>query len=269
MAVYEEASVSAAARRCHVSQPSVSEALASLESELAVRLFVRHRKGATPTAEGERLYPVARTLVEGAKALPALFKEAPRRRSLTIGLMKSLDVARTKKLLAVAAHDPELALRIVDAEEPCDVRVVSRAMRGETESFASLWHERYVVAMAKDHPLAAKANVRGTDLVGARLVARCHCETAAHLAPTLGKLDVVAVAASEEWAVALVAAGVGIAFLPEGVVPRAAGVVTRPISAVNAKREVGLAYGGAGARRKNAAPSVEVQRFVAAALALY
>ena len=39
LAVYEERSVSAAARRSYVSQPSVSEALANLEHELATRLF--------------------------------------------------------------------------------------------------------------------------------------------------------------------------------------------------------------------------------------
>src|ERR1700709_1819130 len=93
LAVYEERSVSAAARRSYVSQPSVSEALGNLEHELATRLFVRHRKGATPTAAGEQLYPIAQRLVAEARGLPALFQPAPRRR-LTGGLMRSLGQIR-------------------------------------------------------------------------------------------------------------------------------------------------------------------------------
>jgi len=50
IAVYEEHSVTRAARRCFISQPSVSAALAGLEHELGAALFVRHRKGATPTS---------------------------------------------------------------------------------------------------------------------------------------------------------------------------------------------------------------------------
>jgi len=256
VAVFEERSVSAAARRCHISQPSVSEALATLEDELSVRLFVRHRKGALPTAEGERLYPVARSLLEGARSLRSLFANGPSKRSLTIGLMKSLDVARTRKLLALFTGDHALELRIVDAEEACDVRLVARSMRAEGEIFVPLWEERYVVAMPRSHRLTKQAAIRGSDLAGEKLVARCHCENAERFSPAAAKFQVVAIAPSEEWAVALVGAGLGIAILPAGVVPKAAGVVTRPIRDVHAKREVGLAYG---------TPTAEVQRFVEAA----
>ncbi len=57
IAAYEGGSISAAARRCHVAQPSISTALAQLEEHLGTPLFERHRRGITPTEEGHRLYP--------------------------------------------------------------------------------------------------------------------------------------------------------------------------------------------------------------------
>ena len=49
-------SISEAAKRLYVSQPSVSAELASLESELNVRLFFRSNRGITLTQEGRVLY---------------------------------------------------------------------------------------------------------------------------------------------------------------------------------------------------------------------
>jgi DNA-binding transcriptional LysR family regulator len=263
VAVFEERSVSAAARRCFVSQPSVSEALASLEHELGARLFVRHRKGAAPTAAGEQLYPLARRLVLEVQSLPALFKPAKTRRRLTLGLMRSLDVARARDLLATVTKDPSVDLVLVNEDEECDLRIVSRSMRKESEVFVPLWEERYVVALPRNHPLAAKPAVRGSDLAGQRLVARCHCENAARFRVDGGRFEVVAVAPTEDWAIALVSAGVGIAIVPEGVLgtdekpsSRASTqVVVRPIHDVHAKRQVGIAYGAKG-------PPADVQKLV-------
>jgi DNA-binding transcriptional LysR family regulator len=258
LAVYEERSVSAAARRSFVSQPSVSEALANLEHELATRLFIRHRKGATPTAAGEQLYPIAHRLVAEARALPGLFHAAPAKRRIVLGMMRSLDVARAGELVAAVTGggDPELELALVEADQPCDLRVISRGMRAAGEVFVPLWDERYVVALPPAHPLASRRVLRASELTGERLVARCHCENAARFAGTGKRFHVVAIAATEEWALALVAAGVGIAILPEGVAAGADGLVIRPLHDRQARRQVGLAYGA------NGAPTAEIERVI-------
>ena len=59
VAVYEQGSISAAARHCAVAQPSVSSALQQLESQLGCPLFLRLPKGVRATEEGERLYSQA------------------------------------------------------------------------------------------------------------------------------------------------------------------------------------------------------------------
>lgn len=256
LAVYEERSVSAAARRSFVSQPSVSEALAHLEEELATTLFVRHRKGATPTAAGEQLYPIAQRLVREARALPGLFQPTSRRRRVALGLMRSLDIARVRTLLTALTRDDAIDLQLVDADQPCDLRLVSRTLRGEREAFVSLWQERYVVALPRTHALAARRSLRASDLAGTRLVARCHCEHAARFAGPGQRFDIVAIAPTEEWALALVGAGVGLAIIPEGVATRDPAIVLRPLRDVQARREVGLAYG------TERAPAADLQRII-------
>ena len=64
IAVFEECNLTAAAKRSFVSQPSISVAIADLEQELGTTLFIRHKKGVTPTASADDLYPLARRLVE-------------------------------------------------------------------------------------------------------------------------------------------------------------------------------------------------------------
>jgi hypothetical protein len=43
-AVFRERNLTAAARRCFISQPSISAAIANLEAELGTTLFIRHKK---------------------------------------------------------------------------------------------------------------------------------------------------------------------------------------------------------------------------------
>jgi len=57
IALYEEGTFTRAARRCCISQPSLSEAIRALETELGGALFSRKlRRG--PTELGKLLYPL-------------------------------------------------------------------------------------------------------------------------------------------------------------------------------------------------------------------
>jgi DNA-binding transcriptional LysR family regulator len=149
-----------------------------------------------------------------------------------------------------------IELSLVDADQPCDLRVISRGMRAAGEQFVPLWDERYAVAMPAAHPLAGRRVLRAAELTGERLVARCHCENAARFAGAGKRFDVVAIAATEEWALTLVAAGVGIAIVPEGVAAGVDGLVVRPLQDRQARRQVGIAYGASGA------PTPELERVI-------
>ena len=66
LAIAEERSVSGAARRLQMAQPTVSRRLASLERAMGASLFRRSVSGAALTVAGERLLGPARRMAEWA-----------------------------------------------------------------------------------------------------------------------------------------------------------------------------------------------------------
>lgn len=67
VAVVEEGGISAASRRLALSRPTLSRRLASLESELGVRLLHRSTRQVVPTPAGEELYRRARRIIADAR----------------------------------------------------------------------------------------------------------------------------------------------------------------------------------------------------------
>jgi DNA-binding transcriptional LysR family regulator len=240
-AVFTERNLTAAAQRCFVSQPSISAAIASLEIELGTTLFIRHKKGAAPTAAAEQLYSVARRVIDEVDAARNLFRTPATRPTLTLGLMRTLDLPRTIALLRPLTGQADVALRLVGVNDAADARIISRSLLRADEHFVPLWVERYVAALPPSHPLTLKDRLRTSDFAGVAMIDRCHCEQSAFFKGTAQPRQTVAIAESEDWAMALVAAGVGIAIVPEGVARAHPDVVMRDID-VDVKRQVGLAY---------------------------
>lgn len=67
LAVAESESVTAAARKVHVAQPSLSRQLGALERDLGVSLFTRRPGSLTLNAAGRRFRPIAQDLVRRAE----------------------------------------------------------------------------------------------------------------------------------------------------------------------------------------------------------
>src|SRR5919201_6820395 len=175
-AVFGERSLTAAARRCYVSQPSISAAITNLEAELGTTLFTRKKKGVAPTAPAEQFHVLARRIIDEAEAARNLFRKPATRQALTLGLMRTLDMRRTIALLKPLTDNADLALRLVGANEAADARIISKRMLTTDEHFVRLWVERYVAALPPSHSLTCKDRLRTSDLAGVPLVDRCHCE---------------------------------------------------------------------------------------------
>jgi DNA-binding transcriptional LysR family regulator len=255
-AVYRERNLTAAARSCFISQPSISAAISNLEAELGTTLFIRHKKGVAPTRSAEQFHSVARRIIDDADAARNLFRTPSARRALTLGLMRTLDMPRTIALLKPLTGASDVALRLVGIDDAADARIISRSMIDADEHFIPLWTERYVAALPPSHPLALKVRLRTSDFAGVAMIDRCHCEQSEFFSRSAQPRETVAIAESEDWAMALVAAGVGVAIVPEGVARANPDVVVREIE-VDVKREVGLAYG------TSPPPSDVLQNFIA------
>jgi DNA-binding transcriptional LysR family regulator len=243
-AVFCERNLTQAAQRCFISQPSISAAIANLEAELGTTLFIRHKKGVAPTAAAEQLYSVARRVIDEVDAARNLFRTQAVRPSLTLGLMRTLDLPRTIALLKPLTGQADLALRLVGPNDAADARIISKSQLGAEEHFIPLWVDRYVAALPPSHPLTLKDRLRTSDFAGIAMIDRCHCEQSEFFKGAAQTRQTVAIAESEDWAMALVAAGVGVAIVPEGVARAHPDVVVREIE-VDVRRQVGLAYSAA------------------------
>jgi DNA-binding transcriptional LysR family regulator len=255
-AVYRERNLTAAAKRCFVSQPSISAAIAGLEAELGTTLFIRHKKGVAPTAAAEAFHAYARRIIDDADAARNLFRKPSERHALTLGLMRTLDIPRTVALLKPLTGTAGIHLRLVDVREAADARIVSKSMIDADEHFVPLWTDHYVAALPPSHPLTFKDRLSTSDFAGVAMIDRCHCEQNEFFSRTAGPRETVAIAESEDWTMALVAAGVGVAIVPIGVARANPDVVIREID-IDLTRQVGLAY------RSSPPPSAPLQHFIA------
>jgi DNA-binding transcriptional LysR family regulator len=246
-AVYEEGSISAASKRLFVAQPSVSAAIAQLENQIGARLFARHRQGVTPTPEAKEFYAQAVKLLGEIKALTNMFHEPAQPVSLNLAIMPAMNAGRIASFLKLLMQRVErLTLRLVTLEEPAEARIVSNRLLRKGDRFVPLWNEKYVLALPQGHPLTLKTKIALADLNGIKMIERCHCEWHDEVSSALARHkvapDIVARAQNEEWALAMAAAGVGVALVPVGSIRDAEEVVIRPIDRLSLVRRVGLAY---------------------------
>src|SRR5207244_7110939 len=83
-AVFRERNLTAAAKRCFISQPSISAAITNLEAELGKALFIRHKKGVAPTEAAEQFQAVARRIIAEAVAAKHQVRKHLTRKSITL-----------------------------------------------------------------------------------------------------------------------------------------------------------------------------------------
>jgi molybdate transport repressor ModE-like protein len=178
-AVAHKRSFSGAARELALSQPSVSNQVAQLERELGARLLERRPGGLTLTAEGEILlehadaiaarFELARTQIATATAgrsarlrigaLPTALAElvpaaVDRLRKSAPGIRVNFDEATSAELSAkLTAGELDLAIIYEDAGVTPQMPRVHHLLR-----------ERFMIALAPDHPLATKRAVRLAEL---------------------------------------------------------------------------------------------------------
>lgn len=72
-AVATYGSLSEASRRVFVTQPSLTEAIRTLEEELRIAIFSRTSRGVTVTREGEEFLASARQILEDAARIQAKY----------------------------------------------------------------------------------------------------------------------------------------------------------------------------------------------------
>lgn len=248
VAVYENESVSGAARQCFISQPSISHAIKQLEKELAVQLFERYSRGVVATRDGRKLYPMAKKLLSDAKNVKQQFADQQAWTPFRLGLSRALGVERISNLIQQFTQNiPQLELTLVDHNDSHDARIISQTLVHDEEEFEPIWHDRYVLAVPLGHPLSVESTIELSALDQLPFVSRQSCEGQSQLFYAMEKQGLTtnnrAKIQTVEYALGLVGAGVGAALIPN-----LHSVMTRDdlcfveISDLTISRTIGLAY---------------------------
>ncbi|NRA19742.1 MAG: LysR family transcriptional regulator [Oceanospirillaceae bacterium] len=247
IAVYEEHSFSAAAKRCFVAQPSISGAVQQLEAELECALFVRHSKGITPTTEGTELYPKACQVLSDVAEIKRQFHKEPEQLSLRLALLPFLSGKRVSSLIKQLMHSlPNLDLTLVDINDSADARIISQTLLKKDEVFHKLWVDRYVLATPLGDPITVHKKVKLAQLNNAAFISRAPCDIIESWQFAIAKrglnLKVKAIVKTEEYALDLVAAGLGVSIVPLHSLDGRTDLSYCEVEDLKLERIVGLAY---------------------------
>lgn len=185
-AAVEEKSISAAARRMYLTQPTVSERLAELERETQVPLLRRSRHGVELTGEGAAFYEQARKVLDEVKVLHSTVQDLRDEGDLRLRFAACVTVGerllpewlwRFKKQtpnvvpMVLMGNDPVVLAVIKSGEMP--IGIVACDEGCEDFESTALVDDELVVVVAPTHPWARR-RVSPEDLSGGSFIAREH-----------------------------------------------------------------------------------------------
>lgn len=253
VAIAEEGSISGAARRLRLTQPTLSRQLKELERRLGTELFTREGRGLVPTAAGAALVRRATNVLAEAEAALEDVRLAAEGRSgrITVtfagsgingplgGILGRLrrELPRVELRLEESFSDTEMSQGVLDGR--FDIAVQRLPMRDPRLAGQAWWSEPLTLFMPSAHPLAHAAGPAPLEVLGQIPLVLWPRETSPHsydeilalcrhaeVTPRIG-----AEGHSVQTVLALVAAGFGAAVMPDSHrVLRRLDVTARPLA---------------------------------------
>lgn len=265
-----------AATKLNISQPSLSQALAALETGLGIQLIERSTRRVIVTPTGEELLPFAKATLEAADAFVAQARGAVGVLAgpLNIGIIPTIAPYILPHLLTgIEEHYPSLEPRIVENQTEdllqqlrdgqIDVAVLATPTGAPGVTELPLYDEDFVMVIGSEHEFAGRSDLTLSSLDNANLlllddghclrdqiVDLCKMAEIGQSAATQS----VTRAASLTTIVQLVVAGLGSTLVPLSAVATECarpGIATATFGAdVQAKRSVGLVFRASSRRTK-------------------
>ena len=175
VAVGETGTMSAAAERASITQPSLSRSMRRLEAELGYELFDRTRNRAELNEAGKVAFERARDVLAAEQRMrDALDEVARRKRTLRVAAVAPAPVwnltARTVErfpgtiLAPETLPDAEVERRLFD--RTADLAITRRPLALPNCECVPLMSESLLLCAPAGHPLAARAHVSFADLAG-------------------------------------------------------------------------------------------------------
>lgn len=237
LAVAEELHFSRAAEKCNVTQSALSRAIQQLEVELGGSLIHRERHHTHLTDLGQMVRPHLEMVHRAAVKAKQLSQDVSQlnRVPLKLGIMSTISPDEIVELIAALKTRHEgLELRLCDASArelgdrllAGDLEVIIYALPGEEPDerthIMPLFREQMVIAVNRDHRLANESAFPVKELNGESYIHRMNCEFAGYADHILREKGVTCTptywSERDDWTMAMVAAGLGFAFMPANAV---------------------------------------------------
>ncbi len=273
-AVAEELHFARASERLNIAAPTLTQQIQALERDLGVVLFRRTRRSVALTEAGRRFLEEARKTLRQAEQATLVAQQAARGEigrleigyvtsASCLGLIPTLlaEFRRLNPYVDLQVHRMETVRQLAALDHGhIDIGFLRPPTRYPVGLTGTLvWRQPFIVAVPKDHPLAAEKRVRVSSLAGEPLIASS-VELELGFGGQINEIaaegkftpKIVGRAPDILTILTLVSAGFGVGFVPESfravAIP---GVVYRPLAgpATNALL-------AAARRRNDAAPAV-------------
>src|SRR5690554_1820071 len=226
LAVLEEGSLSSAARRLGLTQPTLSRHIASLEESLGQPLFIRSRSGATPADAAIRLLPFLKEMegldgaivraasasaseaiegrvristseVVGTEFMPAILRDLGRRHPRL-----RFELSLSNRVQDLSRHEADIAVRMVKPREPS---LIAKRL-GEIR-FGFFAHRAYLAGKCRPRRLS---DLEAFDLIGYDRLTPEIRSLLSRLSPELRGFAFRYRASSDTAQLAMIRAGLGI-----------------------------------------------------------
>lgn len=246
-----------AAEICNVSQPALTRAIQKLEDELGGLLFSREPNNTHITDLGRLIEPHLTEIVThagAAKRTATRFLKLEEA-NFALGVMCTIAPVQFVNFLdRFKADNPGIEVTMLEAapDELCsllmkgeiDVALISRPDGFPAPLYPSkLYSERFVIACSARHRFARKKEIRMAELDGEFHISRINCEYYDVLEKMCRDQGVNLVKSyrseREDWILTMVAAGMGVCFLPE-YTAAFPGVIGCPVVSPSVARDVCL-----------------------------
>lgn len=273
--VHQLGSFGLAAETLHVSQPSLSNQIAAVETELGTRLFHRGRGGATTTSKGLDFVARARRILSEVEALTAAMTTSlPFGGRLRLGVLPSIGPYLLPQVMQSLHRDlPELRVAV---REENTLSLDEGIRNGRFDAIIStpedhpgthqylLFREPLWAAVSNDHPLASAETITADYLSGQRLLTLDTGHRLARIVYAIagqsgGIVSNEYEGTSLDSVLLMAATGAGIAILPDLFARRQAihrpEVTVRPLRIADADRAISLLF-PADTRRDDSHPTL-------------
>ena len=177
LAVAKHGHFGKAAKECHITQPTLSQQIQKLETDLGTVIFDRSKKPILLTDAGSKLIEQAKVILTEVHKFSDLASQEPNTISgeLSLGVIPTLapyllplflkDLSKKFPKLNLTVREMQTE-RIVEALENdrLDVGLLATPLNISQIEEYPLFYEPFYLYVATDHPLAKRSRIKQTDL---------------------------------------------------------------------------------------------------------